>query len=173
MDMNLLTGILVLGAAVFFAAWLVLRFGWWFGRLSDAFLRLPAGQKVALVLAVGVATVSAQKSGTNDVERVGGSNAVNRVAEKTRRPAPVRREVPQVAVSPEDVARGYRLESVSVNPDVSYAMPDDAALAGTWHLTGAFEDGVMSVLEKVMSLMEGLLSRQLKSCRLIQKEIVK
>ena len=61
MGMNLLTGVLVLGAAGLFAAWLVLRFGRWIGRLSDAFLRLPAGQKVALVLAIGVATVSALK----------------------------------------------------------------------------------------------------------------
>ena len=61
MGMGLLTNLLVLGAAGLFAAWLVLRFGWWFGRLSDAFLRLPAGQKVALVLAIGVATVSALK----------------------------------------------------------------------------------------------------------------
>ena len=59
--MGLLTNLLVLGAAGFFAAWLGLRFGRWFGRLSDAFLRLPAGQKVALVLAIGVATVSALK----------------------------------------------------------------------------------------------------------------
>ena len=42
-----------------------------------------------------------------------------------------------------DVVRGYRLASVSTNDDISYAMPADGTVRGTWHLTGAYEEGQM------------------------------
>ena len=38
------------------------------------------------------------------------------------------------------VTRSYRLESVSTNSGISYALPADGAIRGTWHLTGAYED---------------------------------
>ena len=38
-----------------------------------------------------------------------------------------------------DVARGYRLETVRTNESYSYARPVNARLVGTWHLTDAYE----------------------------------
>ena len=44
------------------------------------------------------------------------------------------------SISFTDIARGYRLESVVTNDDISYAMPSEGVVRGTWHLTGAYED---------------------------------
>ena len=46
--------------------------------------------------------------------------------------------LPELSIT--DIARGYRLESVATNDDISYAMPSNGVLRGTWHLTGAYED---------------------------------
>ena len=37
----------------------------------------------------------------------------------------------------DEIARGWRVESVTTNAAVSYAMPTNAALVGNWHIHGA------------------------------------
>ncbi len=44
------------------------------------------------------------------------------------------------AVTDEDVARGWRLVSVSTNAAPDFAMPADGTVRGKWHLRGAYED---------------------------------
>ena len=41
-------------------------------------------------------------------------------------------------VTSNDVARGYRLETVRTNAAISYTRPTNARLVGTWHLTDAY-----------------------------------
>jgi len=42
-----------------------------------------------------------------------------------------------VHVAVEDIARGWRVESVTTNAAISYAMPSNATLVGNWHVHGA------------------------------------
>ncbi|MBQ2335245.1 MAG: hypothetical protein II381_02980, partial [Victivallales bacterium] len=42
-----------------------------------------------------------------------------------------------VQVAVEDIARGWRVESVTTNAALSYAMPSNATLVGNWHVHGA------------------------------------
>ena len=146
--------------------------------LVTLFKRLTPMQVVVLLTAVGIATASAQKSGTNVVEEasntndvaieqnangvdiveganyvddVGGSNVTDDAdGEATSslmmtlgsiNPALTPGE-PCPRVSPADVARGYRLDSVTTNEAISYEVPDDATEVGTWRLTGAYDDVV-------------------------------
>ncbi|MGN0833347.1 MAG: hypothetical protein ACI4RD_06830 [Kiritimatiellia bacterium] len=137
--MDALVLVLAAGAVVCGAGCLLLRFGRRIARLSDAFVRLPAVQKAALVLGVTVATVSAQKGVTNGAG-VASFSYGKSVAGGVAPPS-------GAAVSPADAARGYRLESVSTNDDLSYAMPKGAATVGTWRLTGAYDDVVRARLD--------------------------
>ncbi|MGN0832881.1 MAG: hypothetical protein ACI4RD_04435 [Kiritimatiellia bacterium] len=130
--------VLAAGAAVCSAACLLLLLGRRIARLSNAFVRLPALQKTVLVLGVTVATVSAQKGvldatgsasfakGWADTGAFAGTEGIAPAAGR------------DVGVA--DAVRGYKLESVSTNANCAYAMPEGAAVVGTWHLTGAYED---------------------------------
>jgi hypothetical protein len=42
-----------------------------------------------------------------------------------------------VQTTSDDIARGWRVESVTTNAAVSYAMPTNATLVGNWHVHGA------------------------------------
>ena len=50
---------------------------------------------------------------------------------------PVQNNIP-VQTTIEDVARGWRVESIATNTAVSYAMPSSATLVGNWHKRGTF-----------------------------------
>ena len=60
------------------------------------------------------------------------TNGLMRVIGQLRSPAPV-----AVTLSSEDIARGWRVESVSTNETMSYEMPTNAAYVGSWHVHGA------------------------------------
>lgn len=155
--MNILTLIAAAGATLCFVAYLILRFSRQIRGLSDAFIRLPSSQKAVLIVSVCIATVSAQKPGTNTVEEVCGTNGTDQVEMGGGQsnllsccagpleqgpnllcpPPPL---TSTSTVTAEDIARGYRLESVTTNAARSYEMPTDAVVRGTWHLTGAYED---------------------------------
>ena len=45
---------------------------------------------------------------------------------------PVQNNIP-VQITNADISRGWRVESVTTNAAVSYAMPTNAALVGNWH----------------------------------------
>ena len=88
-----------------------------------ALWRHPASFLAAFAaLAVG-ATIQAQKT-----------NGVNSLP-----PAPLMLMSPPAvsSVSAEDIARGWRVECVTTNAAVSYAMPTNAMLVGNWHVHGA------------------------------------
>ena len=46
--------------------------------------------------------------------------------------------VNSVYTASDDIARGWRVESVATNAAVSYAMPSNATLVGNWHRRGTF-----------------------------------
>ena len=138
------------------------------GIALDKFSRLGWVNKIAILFIVAQLTMfgGAKHGGTNDVDDVTGTNQVELVEGGTNgvdivdggdtngvvgcdvlgAPQPMSNGAsffggcgalgtsrPTVAV------RLYRLESVSTNSDISYAMPADGTIRGTWHLTGAWE----------------------------------
>ena len=124
-------------------------------RLSNLCKRLTPMQVVVLLTAVGIATASAQKSVTNGVDIVEGTNGVGGVTLNAPQPmfsggamscgfGAMGASCPTIAAY--DVTRGYRLDSVTTNDAISYEMPDDATEVGTWRLTGAYDDVVMADL---------------------------
>ena len=158
---DVFTKVVLAGACLFTFAWVILAQRRTIKRLSDAYLRLTHFQRVLVALAVIVCTVYAQKPSTNDVNGVSGTNDVevviggdtndveiveggdtNEVGEAVSSPLLLGFVRPltsgQESASP--FSAPYRLESVSTNSDISYAMPSDGTIRGTWHLTGAYED---------------------------------
>ena len=79
-----MTGVLLVCAAGLTLAWLVAAQRRRVARAARRFVALPRLQQVALVLAVGVMTVCAQKSGTNEVVNAEGV-VFNEIAENGRR----------------------------------------------------------------------------------------
>ena len=125
-------------------------------ELQVRFGRLGWMCKVGVLLVVAQLTMfgGAKHGGTNDVEMVDGgdTNEVGGVVLNAPQPmsngtaflggcGPLGTTAPTVTVRP------YRLESVSTNDDISYVMPADGAVRGTWHLTGAYEDAQKVVLD--------------------------
>jgi len=60
------------------------------------------------------------------------TNGLMRIIAQLRSPAPV-----AATVTAEDIARGWRIESISANEAISYEMPVDATYVGNWHVHGA------------------------------------
>ena len=154
--LDVFTKVVLAGACLFTFAWVILAQRRTIKRLSDAYLRLTHFQRVVVALAVIVCTVYAQKPSTNDVEGVSGTNQVGIVeGGDTNGVGGIVLNAPQPMSNgasffggcgalgtsrPTVAVRLYRLESVSTNSDISYSMPADGAIRGTWHLTGAYED---------------------------------
>ena len=92
------------------------------------------------------------EGGTNDLDDVdfGGTNGVeiveggetNDVGGTASSPPlmGMRRHLTSGETPHPHFAAPYRLEAVSTNSDISYAIPADGTVRGTWHLTGAYED---------------------------------
>ena len=142
---DVFTKVVLAGACLFTFAWVILAQRRTIRRLSDAYLRLTHFQRVLAALAVVVCTVYAQKPSTNDVEGVTGTNQVGGIV--LNAPQPMSNGASFFGgcgalgtVRPTVAVRPYRLESVTTNSDISYAMPAGGAVRGTWHLTGAYED---------------------------------
>ena len=159
--MDLFTKLMLAGACLSALAWAVVAQRRTVRRISDAYLRLSHVQRALVLLALVICTVHAQKPSTNDVEGVTGTNEVEIVegggdadqvdgasGEADSCPLQQRGELSfltsgQESASPLSVttfSSPYRQESVSTNSDISYAMPADATVRGTRHLTGAYED---------------------------------
>ena len=120
-------------------------------RLANLCSRLTPMQVVVLLTAVGIATASAQKSGTNGVDVVDGTNEVGVVA--LNAPQPIfsggamscgfgAMGVSRPTIAAYDIGRGYRLDSVTTNDAITYEAPSNATEVGTWRLTGAYDDVV-------------------------------
>ena len=83
--------------------------------------KMHAVTLVALLALSGVLAVIGDKT-----------NGIMRAIGQLRSPAPV-----AVTVTPDDIARGWRIESVSTNEAMSYGMPTNAVYVGNWHIHGA------------------------------------
>ncbi len=96
----------------------------WLSRIGVRGLRkLPVPVLVAcLSLVVGTGIVAQKTNGVNNLP-----------------PMPLLpRSAPVVAtVTEDDVARGWRVESVTTNETLSYAMPSNAVYVSNWHIHGA------------------------------------
>ena len=103
-----------------------------------ALRRLPRSLLLGFAAAATVATLTAQK--TNNVPpnmnqpqmQPGGGSFQTGFTELTGLPLPVTH-----SPFPDDIMRGWRVESVTTNAAVSYAMPTNATLVGNWHIHGA------------------------------------
>jgi len=158
--MELLTKIALGGAVLLSLACFLISQKRFFKGLSDAYLRLTHLQRVLVLVAVAICTVYAQKPSTNDVSGVSGTNGVagvsgtNDVNGTDGELSPPLTMFPLgglagddgIQIDPADVARGYRLESVTTNPAISYMMPSGASVVDTWGLRGAYEDVVKADL---------------------------
>ena len=168
--MEILKLIAVAVAGLLWLTWLALRFqeaGVHPVRyVLDQYGRLGNGGKIVVLFLVVQMTMfgGAKHGGTNDVDDVTGTNGVEIVEGGTNDVGGVeggmdggdglpplmmarRLQLPSVdgpSITEEDLVRGYRLERVVTNADISYAMPSDAVIHGTWHVRGAYED-VMKV----------------------------
>ena len=126
----------------------------------DRFRRLPPLAKLLQLLFVGAFVVYGSTKTTNQVDQVSGTNIVmgasslgGRISVKCAGEEVVggasgnafrgnaSTDAPQT-VTPEDIARGWRLWEVKTNCNVSYAMPEGATLATNWWVRGAYEDVV-------------------------------
>ena len=122
---DVLTWFALVGAAVSFVLYLALRYARQIAGVADALAKVRRSHLAVFLAFALVATLCAQKTGTNSPPR-GASSP--RVIE------------PGPSVSPEDVARGYLLESVTTNAAYSYAMPANGTRYAKWWLRGAYED---------------------------------
>jgi hypothetical protein len=96
----------------------------WFSRIGVKGLRkLPVPVLIAfLSLASGTSIVAQKTNGVNNIPPV---------------PMPPRSAPVVDTVKEDDVARGWRVESVTTNETFSFAMPSNASYVGNWHVHGA------------------------------------
>ena len=123
----------------------------------DKFSRLGWMNKIAVLFIVVQLTMfgGAKHGGTNDVDDVTSTNDVELVEGGTNTNEELRVESDELMMGQtlmsstlhssfltlnSQSAAPYRLESVTTNSGISYALPADGAIRGTWHLTGAYED---------------------------------
>ena len=155
-----MTSLLLICAATTFAAALVVAQRRAVEKIVRRFVRLPRVEQALLVVAVGVMTVCAQKSGTNEVSNAENEESQRRGEEDNvlveRRsgetPLPLSssassslnllRVSSKAAVTTNDIARGYAFVEARTNSTVSYAMPTNGVVVGTWDRTGTYEDVV-------------------------------
>ena len=107
-----------------------------------ALRRLPRSLLLGFAAAAVVATLTAQK--TNNVppnmnqpqmQQAGGSFQTGLTG--LLGIGNIANHVNPVQTTIDDIMRGWRVESVTTNAAVSYAMPTNAALVGNWHIHGA------------------------------------
>ena len=127
--MDFLTKLCILGAAVLFAAWLVLKNRGRIARATDALAKVSRARLAAFLAFVAIATVCAQKPGGTNVPPQGASPPMLMMGGGIAQ-----------SVSAGDAARGYLLESETTNGTYLYAMPTNGMRRENWWLRGAYED---------------------------------
>ena len=121
---DILTRLCLVGAAVLFAAWLVLRYRGCFARATDALAKVSRARLAAFLAFVAIATVCAQKpGGTNEPPQGAGSPLHLLHFYTANPPGPL-----------------FRLESESTNGTYSYAMPSNGVRYSNWWIRGAYKD---------------------------------
>ena len=131
---DIFTGIALVGAAVSLAACVVVAHGRRIAAAMDALHRILRAHLAAFLLFATIATLSAQKQG-------GGTNAPPQGASPPQMMMGSPLAMQQTpSVSPDDVARGYRLDYEFTCAAYSYAMPTNGVRYDSWWKRGAFED---------------------------------
>ena len=124
--MDFLTRLCLTGAAVLFAAWLVLKNRGRIARAADELSAIPFRRHALFLAFVAVAAIyGGAKNGTNDPPH-GASPPMLMMGGGIAQ-----------SVSAEDAAHGYRLESEFTNETYSYAMPTNGARYDKWWIHGA------------------------------------
>ena len=126
---DILTRLCLVGAAVLFAAWLVLRYRGCFARATDAIAKVSRARLAAFLAFVAIATVCAQKPGGTNEPPQGASPPMLMMGGSIAQ-----------SVSAGDAARGYLLESETTNETYLYSMPTNGMRRENWWLRGAYED---------------------------------
>lgn len=127
---------LVCGVVACLSAAALLAGRHWFLKQVDVVLSLPPMQIAVLMSALVIATVFAQKRGTNAVPDL----------LTAPRPSMTGRLLSLASnggghtVTLDEVMRGWKVFSVVTNTSCSYAMPEDANLYSNWWVRGAYED---------------------------------
>ena len=139
---NFLTKLCLVGAAVLFAAWFVLRYRGCFARATDALAKVSRARLAAFLFFVAIATVCAQKpGGTNEPPR--GASVELRVESvkwKVENGGVVAAGDSTILHSTLSTLHSFRLESETTNETYSYAMPTNGMRRENWWLRGAYED---------------------------------
>ena len=142
--MDFLTKLCILGAAVLFAAWLVLKNRGRIACATDALAKVSRARLAAFLAFVAIATVCAQKPG--------GTNAPLRGASAELRVESVEVGVENGKWKVENggvVAAGdsttlhstlYTLHSISTNDTYSFSMPSNGVCHSKWRRRGAADD---------------------------------
>ena len=142
---DLLTDICLVGAAVFSVAWVVLVNRGRLAQAAEFVSRIPRSSVAAFLFFAAIATVCAQKSGTNGLMRTTehAETAVAGTEDGWRRASQRLPQPPfRVAegVSAPSVVEMFRLESETTNETHSYAMPTNGTRCEKWWKRGAYED---------------------------------
>ena len=138
---DFVTRLCVLGAAVSFALYFGLKHARRLASVSEFVSRIPRPRLAAFLVFAIVATLCAQKQGGTNAPPNGASPP-----QMAGLPTPglVPLNLPgvsgAVAVTSNDVARGFMRESVITNDSYSYAMPTNGTRYGRWWKRGAYED---------------------------------
>ena len=131
---DLLTGICLVGAAATSVAWVLLINRGRMARAADRIAKTSRSAVAAFLFFAAIATVCAQKSGTNEPPRSG--NAELRIENVELRMGN------GVAAGDSTILHSplYILHSVTTNETYSYAMPTNATRYEKWWRRGAYED---------------------------------
>ena len=130
---DLLTDICLVGASVFSVAWVVLVNRGRLAQAAEFVSRLPRSGVAVFLFFAAIATVCAQKSGTNEPPRSG--NAELRIENAELRMGN------GVAAGDSTILHSplYILHSVTTNETYSYAMPSNATRYEKWWRRGKRE----------------------------------
>ena len=111
-----------------------------------ALRRLPRSLLVGFAAAAIVATLTAQKTNNvppnmNQPQMMQGGGSFQTGLTGLLGIGNIANLVNPVQTTIDEIARGWRVESVATNAAVSYAMPTNATLVGNWHVHGAASCG--------------------------------
>ena len=126
---DFLTRLCLVGAAVLFAAWLVLKNRGRIARAADAIVKVSRARLAAFLAFVVVAAIYG-----------GAKNGTNAPPQGASPPMLMMGGGIAQSVSAEDAVRGYMLESETTNETYLYAMPTNGMRRENWWLRGAYED---------------------------------
>ena len=127
-----MAGICLVGAAAFSVAWVLLANRRRLAQAAEFVSRLPRSSVAVFLFFAAIATVCAQKSGTNAPLR--GASVELKVESVELKSGPPHNSTLYTLNSQ------FLLDSVVTNDSYSYAMPTNATRCEKWWRRGAYED---------------------------------